>query len=80
MPRHQQGEAGRDRSEDSATSADRLSQKRADMVKQYHVGRHNIDERYFTTEGTESSQPIALNDTKDGCAMNRGAEIIVMLK
>ena len=41
------------------------------------VERYQIDPARITTEGVGASQPIASNDSAEGRAKNRRAEIVV---
>ncbi|GAX60515.1 outer membrane protein and related peptidoglycan-associated (lipo)proteins [Candidatus Scalindua japonica] len=52
-----------------------LSSKRAQAIKDYLVGK-GIDPSRITTIGLGYTQPIADNDTPEGRALNRRAEII----
>lgn len=52
-----------------------LSQKRAQAVKNYLVEK-GIQESRISTEGFGFKKPIASNDTEDGRALNRRAEIV----
>lgn len=52
-----------------------LSQKRAQAVKDYLVGK-GIDESRIFIMGFGYKMPIASNDTEEGRAMNRRAEIV----
>ncbi len=52
-----------------------LSSKRAQSIKDYLVG-NGIDEWRITTIGLGYTQPIASNDTPEGRALNRRAEIV----
>ena len=52
-----------------------LSNKRAKAIKDYLVGK-GIDESRITTISLGYSQPIADNDTPEGRALNRRAEIV----
>ena len=52
-----------------------LSKKRAESIKAYLVGK-GIDESRITSIGYGFSKPRAGNDTKDGRALNRRAELI----
>jgi len=52
-----------------------LSQKRAQAVKDYLVGK-GIDESRVSTVGFGYERPIAPNDTEEGRSLNRRAEIV----
>ncbi len=52
-----------------------LSSKRAQSIKDYLVGK-GIDEWRITTTGLGYTQPIADNETPEGRALNRRAEIV----
>lgn len=54
----------------------KLSQQRADAVKQILVSQYNIDESKLTTEGRGETQPIADNNNAEGKAQNRRVEFI----
>lgn len=54
----------------------RLSQRRADAVRQYLV-QHGIPSGRVTSEGFGESRPVASNDTEDGRAQNRRVELRV---
>jgi len=58
---------------------DPLSARRAEAVKSYLVQRHGIDGDRIATEGRGSREPIASNDTADGRAENRRAEVIIRI-
>lgn len=53
-----------------------LSQRRANSVRRYLVGK-GVDETRITTEGKGESQPLVGNDTESGRAMNRRVEFII---
>ncbi|MFQ5788168.1 MAG: OmpA family protein [Thermodesulfobacteriota bacterium] len=53
----------------------RLSEKRAQSIKDYLV-EMGINQSRITTAGLGYTQPIASNDTEEGRALNRRAEII----
>ena len=68
---------------DSTGSADanqRLSEQRAEAVKEYLVQRHGIDASRITTEGRGSADPVASNDTEDGRRQNRRSVIILRVE
>jgi Outer membrane protein and related peptidoglycan-associated (lipo)proteins len=52
-----------------------LSEKRAQAIKAYLLG-NGIDQSRITSVGLGLSRPIAGNDTKEGRALNRRAELI----
>ncbi|MGC8751351.1 OmpA family protein [Hydrotalea sp.] len=54
----------------------KLSQQRAETVKNILVNQYNIDASKLTTEGRGESQPIADNKTPEGKAQNRRVEFI----
>jgi OmpA-OmpF porin, OOP family len=59
----------------SAKANERLSQERADAVKQAFTSRGGIDESRVTTRGMGQSDPVADNATEEGRAQNRRVEI-----
>ena len=59
----------------SAAYNQKLSERRAQAVKRYLV-RQGIDPSRITTEGYGKSRPIASNETEEGRAKNRRADII----
>lgn len=54
-----------------------LSQKRANSVRDYIVGRYQSAVKINTTLGLGESQPIVTNDTPENRQLNRRVEIIV---
>jgi outer membrane protein OmpA-like peptidoglycan-associated protein len=54
----------------------KLSQQRADAVREILMSQYNIDENKLTTEGQGESQPIADNTSYEGKAQNRRVEFI----
>jgi len=54
----------------------KLSQRRADSVKGYLVGK-GVSASRLSTQGFGESNPVASNSTKDGRAMNRRVELLV---
>jgi outer membrane protein OmpA-like peptidoglycan-associated protein len=59
-----------------AAMNDRLSQQRADSVKDYLMTR-GVPSKQITTKGFGASHPIATNSTSEGRAENRRVEIII---
>ncbi|MFA6056145.1 MAG: OmpA family protein [Thermodesulfovibrionales bacterium] len=57
-----------------------LSERRAEAVKKYLVKEGGIDETKISTIGYGKSKPVTLNDTAEGRAANRRAEILVLSK
>jgi outer membrane protein OmpA-like peptidoglycan-associated protein len=57
----------------------RLSQQRAESVRQY-ISQHGVDVRRITTVGFGPSQPIADNATEFGRRLNRRTEIVIVAK
>jgi len=55
----------------------RLSDRRAESVKRYLVGKGVASDR-LTTKGWGKSKPVASNDTADGRAQNRRVELVVL--
>ena len=60
---------------DDATNL-KLSQQRADAVKDILVNQYHIDESKLSTEGRGETQPIADNKSAEGKAQNRRVEFI----
>ena len=54
----------------------KLSQQRAEMVKNILVKEYGIDESKLTTEGRGEAQPVAANNSAEGRAQNRRVEFI----
>ena len=54
----------------------RLSQERADAVRNYLIGR-GIPAARLTAKGNGWSNPVASNDTKEGRAQNRRVEMYI---
>lgn len=64
---------------DSTGSTDynqRLSERRAQAVANYLTGRGVASAR-ISTVGYGETQPVASNDTPDGCQQNRRVEIVL---
>jgi OOP family OmpA-OmpF porin len=55
----------------------KLSQKRAEAIKQIMVTKYNIDSSRITAKGFGYSKPIASNETKEGKQQNRRIEAAV---
>lgn len=66
--------AGHTDSVGPATVNERLGQQRADAVKRYLVGQ-GLDAAMIATRGEASASPVASNDTAEGRAANRRAEV-----
>jgi OOP family OmpA-OmpF porin len=58
----------------------RMSEQRAQAVKDYLVQRHGIDARRITTEGRGPADPVASNDTAAGRQQNRRAVVILKVE
>ena len=56
----------------------RLSERRADAVRQYILNKHVIDESRITAVGYGKSNPVASNDTEEGRAKNRRVDILIL--
>ena len=56
---------------------EKLSQERADAVKNYMVEENGIDANRIKAIGFGEKQPVASNDTSEGRAQNRRAEAAV---
>lgn len=54
-----------------------LSERRAQSVKDALIENYQVDSSKITTKGYSETQPVAPNDTAEGRAKNRRAEIIV---
>ena len=57
-----------------------LSERRAEAVKKYLAKEGGIDETKISTIGYGESKPVTLNDTAEGRAANRRAEILILSK
>jgi outer membrane protein OmpA-like peptidoglycan-associated protein len=57
-----------------------LSERRAAAVKKYLVKEGGVDETKITTIGYGETKPVTLNNTAEGRAANRRAEILVLSK
>ncbi|PWG65860.1 OmpA family protein [Spiribacter halobius] len=60
----------------SAQANERLSQRRADAVRDY-LARRSIGERRLSARGLGEGRPVATNDTAAGRQQNRRVEIII---
>lgn len=56
----------------------RLSERRADAVKQYILNSQAISASKITAIGYGESNPVASNETDDGRAKNRRVEILIL--
>lgn len=54
----------------------KLSERRAEAVKQYLVDKYGIDPNRLIARGGGESNPVASNSTEEGRAQNRRVEII----
>jgi len=54
-----------------------LSEKRAESVRQYLVGKFGIDASRLEAEGYGENRPIASNDSEEGRQANRRVEAII---
>jgi OmpA-OmpF porin, OOP family len=55
-----------------------LSQRRADLVKQFFVDNFGIEDTRLATEGHGEAQPIATNATLEGRQANRRVEVLIL--
>ena len=55
-----------------------LSERRANLVKQFLVDQFNIDGARLSTEGRGEDQPIASNATPVGRQVNRRVEVLIL--
>ncbi len=55
-----------------------LSQRRANLVKQFFVDNFDINGARLSTEGRGEEQPIASNDTLAGRQANRRVEVLIL--
>ena len=55
-----------------------LSQRRANLVKQFFVDNFDINGARLSTEGRGEEQPIASNDTLTGRQANRRVEVLIL--
>ncbi|HSA81444.1 MAG TPA: OmpA family protein [Geminicoccaceae bacterium] len=55
-----------------------LSQRRADLVKQFFVDNFGIEDSRLSTEGQGEAQPIANNSTLEGRRANRRVEVLIL--
>jgi len=56
----------------------RLSERRANAVKQYILNSHVINESKINAVGYGESNPVASNETDEGRAKNRRVEILIL--
>jgi outer membrane protein OmpA-like peptidoglycan-associated protein len=56
----------------------RLSERRANAVKQYLLKEHATKESKITAVGYGKTTPVASNDTEEGRAKNRRVEILIL--
>jgi|GEM_PF-971510 len=67
-------------SQGSASYNMKLSQLRAEAVKEYLVTKHGIDPNRLIARGYGETRPIASNRTREGRARNRRVEFVVLQK
>ena len=56
----------------------RLSERRAELVKQFFVDNFDIDPARLATEGLGETRPIASNATLEGRRANRRVEVLIL--
>ena len=56
----------------------RLSERRADAVREYILNKGVIDESRITAVGYGKSNPVASNDTEEGRAENRRVDVLIL--
>jgi outer membrane protein OmpA-like peptidoglycan-associated protein/predicted nucleic acid-binding Zn-ribbon protein len=55
-----------------------LSERRAELVKQFFVDNFEVEEGRLSTQGLGESRPIAANTTPDGRRANRRVEVVIL--
>jgi outer membrane protein OmpA-like peptidoglycan-associated protein/predicted nucleic acid-binding Zn-ribbon protein len=55
-----------------------LSERRAELVKQFFVDNFEVDEARLTTQGAGEAHPIASNATLEGRRANRRVEVLIL--
>ena len=60
----------------AASYNQRLSQRRADSVRDYLIQNFNISQNRLTAKGYGEEKPVASNDTKEGRSQNRRIEAV----
>ena len=55
----------------------KLSEKRANSVRQYIIDKFGIDGSRLTAKGYGENKPIASNDTEEGRQKNRRVEAVI---
>ena len=59
-----------------AAANQKLSEKRANAVKQYLVSSYGIDAGRLTAKGLGATKPVGSNDTLEGRQNNRRVELV----
>lgn len=55
-----------------------LSQRRAELVKQFFVDNFDIQDQRLQTQGRGEAQPIASNQTVEGRQANRRIDVLIL--
>jgi OmpA-OmpF porin, OOP family len=57
---------------------EQLSERRAELVKQFFVDNFEVEEGRLSTQGLGESRPIAANTTPDDRRANRRVEVVIL--
>jgi OOP family OmpA-OmpF porin len=55
-----------------------LSERRAELVKQFFVDNFEVEEDRLSTQGWGEARPIAANTTPEGRRANRRVEVLIL--